>query len=153
VVQNALDVAAKARTTVCIAHRLSTIKDADNIVVVSRGEIVEQGTHDHLIALGGVYKGLVEAQRISAEQVKGIEKAVAEGEEEEEEINQMYKIKSLDSNEMPLGLSRTKTGKSITSIADDKDFTSAGLMPQTQYSNYQLLKKVPGLVAWADGRG
>ena len=85
-VQNALDVAAKSRTTVCIAHRLSTIKDADNIIVVSRGEIVEQGTHDHLIALGGVYKGLVEAQRISADQIEGIEKAVAEGEEEEEEI-------------------------------------------------------------------
>jgi hypothetical protein len=57
----------------------------------------------------------------------------------------MYKIKSMDSNEMPLGLSRTKTGKSIPSIADDKDFTSAGLIAQTQYSNYQLFKKVRGL--------
>lgn len=140
--QNALDVAAKARTTVCIAHRLSTIKDADNIVVVSRGEIVEQGTHDHLIALGGVYKGLVEAQRISAQQKEGIEKAIAEGEDQEAEIDELYKIKSIDSNEMPLGLSKTKTGRSISSMTGDKDFTSAGLVPETQYSNIELFRKV-----------
>ena len=46
--------------------------------MVSRGEIVEQGTHSELIALGGVYRGLVEAQRISTERKEGIEMAIAE---------------------------------------------------------------------------
>ena len=142
-VQQALDVAAQSRTTVCIAHRLSTIKNADNIIVVSRGEIVEQGTHDDLIALGGAYKGLVEAQRISAERKEGIELAIAEGEDQEDEIDQMVRIKSIESNDdQPLGLQKTKSGRSITSIEGDKVFTEAGLMPQTQYTNFQLVKKV-----------
>lgn len=142
-VQQALDVAAQRRTTVCIAHRLSTIKNADNIIVVSRGEIVEQGTHDDLIALGGAYKGLVEAQRISAERKEGIELAIAEGEDQEDEIDQMVRIKSIESNDdQPLGLQKTKSGRSITSIEGDKVFTEAGLMPQTQYTNFQLVKKV-----------
>ena len=142
-VQQALDVAAQRRTTVCIAHRLSTIKNADNIIVVSRGEIVEQGTHDNLIALGGAYKGLVEAQRISAERKEGIELAIAEGEDREDEIDQMVRIKSIESNDdQPLGLQKTRTGRSITSIEGDKVFTEAGLMPQTKYTNFQLVKKV-----------
>jgi ATP-binding cassette, subfamily B (MDR/TAP), member 1 len=128
-----LDVAAQSRTTVCIAHRLSTIKNADNIIVISRGEIVEQGTHDHLIALGGVYKGLVEAQRISADRKDGIEKAIAEGEEEEEQIDEMVRMKSIGSaDDQPLGLQRTKTGRSVTSIEGENMFTEAGVMPQTQ---------------------
>jgi ABC-type multidrug transport system ATPase subunit len=57
----------RSRTTVCIAHRLSTIKRADKIIVLSRGEVVEQGTHDELYGLHGIYHGLVEAQSISAE--------------------------------------------------------------------------------------
>ena len=66
VVQAALDVAAKGRTTIVIAHRLSTIKTAENIVVMSQGRIVEQGTHDELLEKEGAYYNLVEAQRISA---------------------------------------------------------------------------------------
>jgi ATP-binding cassette subfamily B protein len=49
-VQQALDDLATGRTTIVIAHRLSTIRDADQIVVLNRGEIVERGTHDELIA-------------------------------------------------------------------------------------------------------
>jgi subfamily B ATP-binding cassette protein MsbA len=50
------------RTTFVIAHRLSTIRSADQILVVEAGEIVEQGTHDELIALGGRYKQLYDKQ-------------------------------------------------------------------------------------------
>ena len=52
---------------VIIAHRLSTIKDADEIVVLKRGNIVERGTHQELIDMNGVYQKLVERQLMSAD--------------------------------------------------------------------------------------
>ena len=61
-VQEALDHLMHGRTTLVIAHRLSTIKNADLICVMQDGRIVEQGTHDELIARGGAYKHLVDMQ-------------------------------------------------------------------------------------------
>lgn len=61
-VQSALAAAAAGRTTLVIAHRLSTVRDADRIVVMKDGTIVEQGSHDALMAVGGLYRDLVEHQ-------------------------------------------------------------------------------------------
>jgi ATP-binding cassette, subfamily B, bacterial len=58
-VQEALDQLAEGRTTIAIAHRLSTVRDADEIVVLDGGVIVERGTHDELLAAGGRYAQLV----------------------------------------------------------------------------------------------
>lgn len=62
-VQDALERLMKTRTTVAIAHRLSTIKNADEICVMHEGEIVEQGTHEQLLAQGGYYKKLHDMQK------------------------------------------------------------------------------------------
>ncbi|GEK79470.1 multidrug ABC transporter ATP-binding protein [Agrococcus baldri] len=62
VVQAALDEAARGRTTLAIAHRLSTIRDADVIFVIDTGRIVERGTHDDLLGLGGTYARLFAQQ-------------------------------------------------------------------------------------------
>ena len=54
-VQAALDDAKKGRTTVTVAHRLTTVRDADVILVMDRGRLVEAGSHEELMARGGVY--------------------------------------------------------------------------------------------------
>lgn len=64
-VQEALKVALKGRTSIVIAHRLSTVRDADQILVLEKGAIVERGTHDELVALGGLYSDLYSRQDLT----------------------------------------------------------------------------------------
>ena len=149
VVQAALEKAAEGRTTIVIAHRLSTIKNADNIVVMQEGRIVEQGRHSELLDRRGAYFALVEAQRIAAQQA---DKAA-----EAEEVESVYDHQS-GSNESPaahdaekrslsyaadpadaqLHLNRTSTGMSASSAAMKAKKPEA----EREYSLWELLQVV-----------
>jgi len=61
-VQQALQRALAGRTSIVIAHRLSTVRDADQILVIDGGRVVERGRHDDLLAAGGVYADLYRTQ-------------------------------------------------------------------------------------------
>ena len=66
-IQAAMDNLMRGRTSFVIAHRLSTIRDADLILVMKDGDIIEQGTHDSLLAEGGFYANLYNSQFEKAE--------------------------------------------------------------------------------------
>jgi ATP-binding cassette subfamily B (MDR/TAP) protein 1 len=116
IVQDALDKASKGRTTIVIAHRLSTIKDADSIIVMGGGEILEQGTHNDLLSdEAGPYAQLVANQKLS--------QIAAENAPKDEEENPfsasdaaLVSPGSPVSEKFP-GLGRTTTGRSLASAA------------------------------------
>ena len=78
-IQSALAVLLRGRTSFVIAHRLSTIRDADRIVVMADGEIVEIGSHDELVDRGGVYSDLYRMTFVSHEATVSSELSVAGG--------------------------------------------------------------------------
>lgn len=99
VVQQALNNAAKGRTMIVIAHRLSTIRDADNIVVMSKGETIEQGTHEQLISLGGAYSRLVSAQDLSSSSA-GVKEEMEKEDGAVEDLNQLITRQSTNADQI-----------------------------------------------------
>jgi ATP-binding cassette subfamily B protein len=71
-VQQALDTALEGRTSLVIAHRLSTVRNADQILVVDHGNIVERGTHEELLALDGEYADLYHTQFATSDTAAGV---------------------------------------------------------------------------------
>ena len=109
----------------CIAHRLSTIKRADKIVVLSRGEVVEEGTHDELYAQNGVYRGLVDAQHISVESEEELEKRPMEPEHCEPYLNEFTsRVKEIT----PVGRSETMKSVSKSGVLEEKTYKTTYLV-------------------------
>jgi ATP-binding cassette subfamily B protein len=69
-VQQALGAALEGRTSLVIAHRLSTVREADQILVIEAGQVVERGTHEDLLAAGGLYAELYLTQFASQEHTR-----------------------------------------------------------------------------------
>ncbi|KAH6888629.1 P-loop containing nucleoside triphosphate hydrolase protein [Thelonectria olida] len=143
VVQAALEVAAEGRTTITIAHRLSTIRDAHNIVVMSEGRIVEQGTHNDLLEKKGAYYNLVSAQNIAAaDEMTAEEEAAIDAEEEETLIKKMSTKEGVvladpDDN-IAEKLNRTTTSKSASSVA----LQARKAEQEQKYSMWTLIKLI-----------
>lgn len=136
VVQEALDRASAQRTTIVIAHRLSTIKDADNIVVMSSGQIIEQGTHHELLERKGAYYKLVHAQNIRGENEpkKHHEKHESAPETQttydDNAVKPITRSLSSSSAGSDVMLAKRKTNASIQSASEQKikDLEAAGML-------------------------
>lgn len=112
IVQQALERVSQGRTTIVIAHKLSTIRNADNIAVMAHGVVVEQGSHDELLAEDGAYARLVKAQDLGQ----------TEGDEQLDEDHTAEKV----------DLVRTQTRASAIGQEAEK--------PEKDNINYNLLK-------------
>lgn len=133
VVQDALEQASQNRTTITIAHRLSTIKNADKIVVMGKGVILETGRHEELLEMNGAYAQLVDAQKIRAKVATEI--VMEEGEDDDGDgseekgkfvaSNAKVPVATTDAEkamvpdeakaEMPAGLEKSGTRQSVAS--------------------------------------
>ncbi|KAF9254844.1 ste6-like protein [Marasmius fiardii PR-910] len=154
VVQDALDKAAAGRTTITIAHRLSTIKDADVIYVMGGGELIEQGTHNELLANeDGHYFKLVQAQKLrEAAEAASAATGVGVGEEEDSAVTSTPEIEKQLEEEVPLGLERKDTTRSLASEVISEKARERGEEgdEEKDYSLFYLLRRMAMLnrVEW-----
>ncbi|GAB1320227.1 GTPase-activating protein [Madurella fahalii] len=148
VVQAALEVASEGRTTITIAHRLSTIRDAHNIVVMSEGRIVEQGTHDELLEKRGAYYNLVTAQAIAAVNEMTAEEEEAMDKEEERALIRKASTRNDQGasgsapedpdDDIRAKLQRSQSERSASSMA----LAGRKTQPQVKYSLWALIKVI-----------
>ena len=140
VVQVALDRAKEGRTTIVIAHRLSTIKNADIIVGLDRGQVVEYGTHDQLMQNKGLYYELVIAQSEKEQQKEKDRAKGIDSDQEDEMEEQLAKEAAIKNRQrrqsrrmslIPRRFSIIST-KSLTSEANSETGEDIGNIDETE---------------------
>ncbi|EAW17072.1 ABC transporter ATP-binding protein [Aspergillus fischeri NRRL 181] len=137
-VQKALDRAMQKRTTIVVAHKLATIRKADNIVVMSQGKIMEQGTHEELARKNGIYASLVKAQDIAPanlEQNHGSGGTSTSDEGPEKEDDQS------------VARARTAEAQQLAALQDREDhslYEKTGII----HNIWNLLRGMPELWIW-----
>ncbi|KAK9462431.1 P-loop containing nucleoside triphosphate hydrolase protein [Lipomyces oligophaga] len=144
IVQEALDRASKNRTTIVIAHRLSTIKEADLIVVMRRGTIIERGTHNELLAKQGEYYELVQAQQIEKE------KKAALGQDSSSEADSDSIDEKAVSSDSEDSLTKIKTKVTVKGVSDDSsedidDLEAQAPVEVRKYTTMELVRFISGL--------
>ncbi|KAI6892948.1 ATP-binding cassette multidrug transport protein [Hortaea werneckii] len=136
IVQKALDKASKDRTTIVIAHKLKTIQAADNIVVLAKGKIIEQGGHAELIARGAAYSNLVRAQDLLLSE----ENSGAESSHEDHDEPALEKSASLSRHD-------TNTREELYLLGKREDYglsSSTGILSNA----VRLIRSTPDLKWW-----
>ena len=150
VVQLALDRASEGRTTIVIAHRLSTIKDADNIIVMSEGRVVEEGTHNQLLSKEGPYHQLVHAQEIA--EVVGVKTDLSEDISEDSKGQDTVEIATEEhekNEKIKIGMSSTRVSDMlpIERVMSKPSMTGSKAVeePEVKYPLWALIKLILGL--------
>ncbi|PSN72677.1 hypothetical protein BS50DRAFT_568263 [Corynespora cassiicola Philippines] len=134
-VQAAIDGASQGRTTVIVAHRLSTIKSADKIIVLAGGRLIEQGTHEELLQVDGMYSKLAKTQTVDLAD-NGIQAAKAPIEEFDNRDDHGKHATEKDFSSVP--------GHSST-FRTDKDALESLNRPRNEYGIWTLLGFVTSL--------
>ena len=132
IVQDALEKASVNKTTLVIAHKLSTIKNADNIVLVSAGKVVEQGTHEQLLSKDGRYAALVRAQDLGERKER----------EDRENPSQQYRHDSL-TDDVPMEAS-SPPEEVTNKEKDDKEVLNHSILSCLRV----LFSEQRGLMKW-----
>ena len=113
---------------IVIAHRLSTIRDADNIIVMTKGKLIEQGTHSELIELGGTYSRLVQVQDLG-------HNSVAESRDEEDNNKPAEDLDLVATN---ASVARSRTHEATPNIIDHNLFKGLYLIFKEQRSIWAI---------------
>lgn len=131
------------RTTIAIAHRLSTVKDADVICVLGEGLVLEQGSHDELLQANGAYAGLVQAQKLKAQDDSDIEDVTQTAAPEKQVANKEISISRVDTgHSLASEILKQKSKSSEDSKTKDLSifmlFVRMGRLCRKQWKNYVI---------------